>query len=185
MALLPEDYVHTAGHYCQAEGCPFNTRRPGHPGRCVEAGSYCIWHDDAAMDSALETREGRSSVRHALTMLRQSGAEHDGVALWELALQILPLEFALSARMCRNPDCLFSLRRIGQPGRARQTGGLCAWCDTEVLAHREGSTQGRRLIAFALGKWATHLDVLLLAWGKLSWEFRAAAVGIPRERDGL
>ena len=70
------------------------------------------------MDAALETREGRGRVRQALTMLRQSGAEHDGDSLRELALQLLPIGFATSARMCNNPDCRFSLRRIGQPGRA-------------------------------------------------------------------
>ena len=142
MALLPEDYVHTSGHYCQAEGCRFNARRPGLPACCVDAGSYCIWHDDSAMDSALATPAGRGSVRRALANLRQSGVSHEGFSLWERALELLPLDFALSARLCANPACQFSLRHIGQPGRSIRPSGLCSWCDTEVLAHREGSTQG-------------------------------------------
>ena len=175
MLLLPAEYRHTGGHYCQADGCPFNTQRPGNPGWCVEGSTYCIWHDASAMDSALESEENRKSLRRSFSLLKQSGAVHDGVSLWEHALQLLPLDFALSARTCANSYCRFLLRRIGEPARSHQTSDLCAWCDTAVLAGRESTAQGRRLIAYSLSKWVARTDVLLAAWCKLSPEFRAAA----------
>jgi len=176
LALLPDDFQTGDRRYCQARGCPFNMHRPGNPGRCVGASTHCIWHDASARDSALRSEEGRKSIRRSVALLKQSGAEHDdGAYLWEHALRLLPADFALSARMCANSCCRFSLLRIGQPARSQQTSDLCAWCDTGVLASRESTEAGRRLIAYALSKWVARTDVLLAAWGKLSPEFRAAA----------
>ena len=187
MALMPT-WLQSTNHYCQANGCRFNTMRPGHAATCTESSDYCIWHTDSALESALETSEGRKSVRRAMALLRASGATHDGVFLWQQALDLLPPEFGLSARMCANSRCRFSLRHIGEPARAHERSDLCTWCDTEMLAHRESMVQGRRLIAFAMSKWLAHTDVLLEAWRKLSEKFRedfARRASENVERQGM
>lgn len=188
MSLVPESFHPTAGHYCQAAECPFNTKRPGHAAACTEQSDYCIWHDSSALDAALETPEGCQSVRRALSLLKQSGSTQNGVPLWELALDILPLDFALSARMCANTRCRFSLRHPGMPARAHEKSDLCAWCDAAILAGRESTVQGRRLIAFAMSRWIAQLDILLAAWCKLSTEFREGFIRTATqhvERQGM
>ena len=132
MSLLPDDYCHTAGRYCQEDGCPSNTRRPGHAARCVDGSNWCIWHDDDAMSEALEAEDGRKSVRRALTLLKRSGAMSDGEYIWKHALEILPLDFALSAQLCANSWCQFSLKHIGRPARTHASSDLCAWCDGAI-----------------------------------------------------
>ena len=90
ISLLPDDCCHADKHYCQQNGCPFNTRRAGHAGRCVEGSNYCIWHDDDAMDTSWETHEGREAVRCAPSLLKRTGALYDGDSLWKRALDVLP-----------------------------------------------------------------------------------------------
>ena len=110
-------------------------------------------------------------LRQALSELHKKDVVHNGAPLWQAALQLLPKDFALSSRMCANSSCRFSLHRIGEPARAHPKSTLCAWCDSIIMTQRQQSEQGRRLIAYALNKWANHFDVLLAAWRKLGSKF--------------
>ena len=132
------------------------------------------------MDDALETKEGRLSVRRMLTLLRKT----DAADIYKRALEMVPLDFALSAKLCANSFCRFNLKHIGQPARATASSELCPWCDVSILAGRESSVQGRRLIAYALSRWAHDMDTLLLAWAKLSYDFRHdVAAKLPMQKE--
>ena len=127
------------------------------------------------MYDSSETEEGRKSVRRALTLLKQSGVMYDGEPLWKHALDVLPLDFALSAQLCANSLRQFSLKHIGRPARVHASSELCAWCDVAILTERQKSAQGPRLIADALGNGVNNLGILLAGCNTLTYDFRRDA----------
>ena len=175
MSLLPDGFSRTSWHYCRHEGCVFNARRPGCPARAAKASAYCIWHDSDEMTRTLALPQGRRAIRWILSCLKKATCDPTDTALWSQALRLLPAGFALSAKMCANRHCCYSLEAPGKPARSHAKSDFCAWCDMAVLAERQQSVQGHRLIAASMAKWCGHSDVLAAAWGRLSPSFRLAA----------
>ena len=177
LLLLPDGFTRAGVRWecCRYVGCAFNAIRPGTPAWAATESSHCVWHDRDAMARALAKPQGRRAVRWILSCLKNQDPGDVDASLWSQALGCLPKDFALSAKMCANAQCCFSLHAPGKPARSHRKSDLCAWCDRALLAERQESVQGHRLIAVSMATWRRHSDVLRAAWGKLSPSFRSAS----------
>ena len=118
----------------------------------------------------VNTSEGAMVIRKSFTLFEKA----NGDVFWK-AKALLPHEFVESSRLCANKGCCFATHAIGKKARRHEDSEFCAWCDSAIVEAREKSIQGHRLIATALSRWATHPEILLPAWNKLSPDFRSAA----------
>ena len=87
----------------------------------------------------------------------------------------MPEDFVESTTKCAAKSCCFARTPIGGKAKRHEESDFCAWCDPAIVEAREKTVHGHRLIATALSKWATHPEILLQAWGRLSQDFRGAA----------
>ena len=165
--------------YCHEPCCFFNREKPGTAARAYKNTRYCLWHSPELLKEQLDTQEGRNQLRRLLSRLRAAKPwridKLHVFNLYECAAEKLPKDFVESTTKCAAESCCFAWTPIGNKAFRHKESDFCAWCDPAIVAAREKTVHGHRLIATALSKWATHPEILLQAWGRLSLEFRDAA----------